>query len=273
VRGVLPPFVAPSDVPDGAALADVRLYLDGRSGRDAFLAGHLPGAVFVDPARGLAAPASDALGRHPLPTPAAFAEGMGAAGIADGTTVVAYDDQGGAVAARLVWLLRVLGEDAALLDGADPSAFTETGPGFRVAPATFTPRRWPAERLAEIEELDAGLPAGTVLLDARDAVRFAGGPDPVDPRSGHVPGAVSLPTRDHVGPDGRLLPVAQLRARFAAAGVGDTGVPVVSGCGSGVTACHQLLVLEHAGLGAGRLWPGSWSQWSRSDRPVATGPA
>ncbi len=109
------------------------------------------------------------------------------------------------------------------------------------------------------------------MIDARQRERYAGaGPDPVDPRPGHIPGARSLPAREHLGPDGRLLDRAELRERFAAAGV-DGERPVVSYCGSGVTACHNLIVLEHAGLGTGRLYAGSWSQWSHSDRPAATG--
>jgi thiosulfate/3-mercaptopyruvate sulfurtransferase len=109
-----------------------------------------------------------------------------------------------------------------------------------------------------------------VLIDGRDGARFAGGPDPVDPRSGHIPGARSVPGRDHLAPDLTLLPPGALRARFAAAGI-DQSTPVISYCGSGVTACQNLLVLEHAGLGPGRLYPGGWSQWSRDPtRPLET---
>jgi thiosulfate/3-mercaptopyruvate sulfurtransferase len=255
---------------DDVVLADVRWYLDGRPGRAEYDRGHLPGAVFVELDDWLAAPASPRAGRHPLPDPEVLARGMGELGIGDGDTVVAYDDQGGVVAARLVWMLRITGHDAAMLDGgiAAGEGELETGPAQR-ARATFTARPWPPEALASAA--DAADPANAVI-DARQRERYLGeGPDPIDPRAGHIPGARSLPAREHLGPDGRLLGREDLRRRFAAAGV-DGSRPVVSYCGSGVTACHNLVVLEHAGLGTGRLYPGSWSQWSNDpDRPAATG--
>ena len=251
-------------------LADVRWYLDGRSGRDAYESGHVPGAVFVDLDQWLAGPPSPEQGRHPLPDPETFARGMAQLGIADGDTVVAYDDEGGVYAARLVWMLRVTGHDAALLDGglAAWDGQLETRPAAR-EPAAFAPRPWPAERLASIDE---AADARNVVIDARPRERYLGeGPDPVDPRPGHIPGARSVPTREHLAADGRLLAPDGLRRRFARAGV-EPGAPVVSYCGSGVTACHNLLVLEHAGLGSGRLYPGSWSQYSHDrSRPAATG--
>ncbi|RZS90076.1 thiosulfate/3-mercaptopyruvate sulfurtransferase [Motilibacter rhizosphaerae] len=260
-------------LPDGQAsvLADVRHYLDGRDARAAFDTAHLPGAVFVDLERWLAGPASPEEGRHPLPDPAVFAEGLAQLGIAPGTVVVAYDDAGGVMAARLVWMLRVLGEPAALLDG---GLTAYTGPLERDeqprTPVDVPVRPWPPEALAELDEV-ARLGAGTVLLDARQAERYRGEVETVDPRAGHIPGARSLPCRENLDPSGRFLPVEQLRARFAAVGVDGTG-DVVSSCGSGVTACHTLLALEHAGLGTGRLYVGSWSQWSADPaRPGATG--
>ena len=249
-------------------LADVRWYLDGRSGREAYRRGHLPGAIFVDLDNVLAGPASPARGRHPLPDPEVFAAAMAAAGIHDQDQVIAYDDAGGVVAARLVWLLRVTGHDAALLDGgltAYAGELTTEIPDR--PPASFTVRPWPAGRLASLEETAA---APGVVLDARDGPRFRGDTEPVDPRPGHIPGAVNLPCRDNVGADGRFLPVAELRERFAAVGVDGTA-DVISYCGSGVTACHNLIAMEHAGLGIGRLFPGSWSQYSHTDRPAATG--
>ncbi|GAA3176144.1 sulfurtransferase [Blastococcus jejuensis] len=247
-------------------LADVRWYLDGRSGRAAYDAGHLPGAVFVDLDRWLAGSAGPGQGRHPLPDPAVFAEGMAGLGIGDEDTVLAYDDAGGVIAARLVWLLRVTGHDAALLDG---GLRAYDGPLEVRAPARprarFTPRPWPAERLADVD--DALAPAHVVL----DADRFRGDHEPVDPRAGHIPGARNLPCRTNVDADGRFLPAEELRRRFAAVGVGD-GSDVISYCGSGVTACHNLLALEVAGFAPGRLYPGSWSQYSADpERPVATG--
>jgi thiosulfate/3-mercaptopyruvate sulfurtransferase len=264
------PVISPvvSAVPEGAVVADVRHYLDGRSGRAAYDGGHLPGAVFVDMDTVLAAPASAAEGRHPLPDPETFAAGLSAAGIGDDDTVIAYDDAGGVMAARLVWMLRALGHDAALLDG---GLLAYDGPLETAAPARpparFTPRPWPADRLASID--DAADPAN-VVIDARQRERFRGDEEPLDPRAGHIPGARSVPARENVGADGRFLPVEQLRATLAGAGVTD-GAGVVSYCGSGVTACHNLLAIEHAGLGEGRLYPGSWSQWSHTDRPGARG--
>jgi thiosulfate/3-mercaptopyruvate sulfurtransferase len=249
-------------------LADVRWYLDGRSGRAAYEQGHLPGAVFIDLDTALASPASPAGGRHPLPDPEVFAAAMAAAGIQDQDQIIAYDDAGGVVASRLVWMLRATGHDAALLDGglaAWPGELTTDVP---VRPAAeFTARPWPDDRLATLTQT---VDAPGVVLDARDPARFRGESEPVDPRPGHIPGARNLPCRGNVDAEGRFLPVAELRERFAAVGVDGSG-DVISYCGSGVTACHNLIALEHAGLGAGRLYPGSWSQYSHTGRPAATG--
>jgi thiosulfate/3-mercaptopyruvate sulfurtransferase len=268
---VLAPVVDVSwwhDRRDEVVLTDVRWYLDGRSGLAAYLGGHLPGAVFVDLDRWLAADASPALGRHPLPDPVVFAEGMAGLGIGDDDVVVAYDDAGGVIAARLVWLLRATGHEAALLDGglgAYDGSLEQVDPGR--PPAVFTPRPWPSYLLADIADAGDG---DNVVLDARDGPRYRGEVEPVDPRAGHIPGARSLPCRENLDDAGRFLPVDALRRRFASAGV-VAGVPVVSYCGSGVTACHNLLALEYAGLGPGRLYPGSWSQYSATDLPAATG--
>jgi thiosulfate/3-mercaptopyruvate sulfurtransferase len=266
---VISPFVDAAWLDEHRAevvLADVRWYLDGRSGRAEFEAGHRPGAVFVDLDRYLAGPADPREGRHPLPDPEVFAAGMAQAGIGDDSTVVAYDDAGGVVAARLVWLLRALGTDAALLDGglAAGDGPLETGPA-RPTAARFTARPWPADRLAGIHELHDG---DRILLDARDRNRYSGEFEPVDPRPGHIPGARNLPAREMLE-GGRLLPPDVLRAQLAEAGV-EADSEVVASCGSGVNACHTLLVLEALGLPPGRLFPGSYSQWSNSDRPVAT---
>ena len=217
--------------------------------RDGGAPGH---GVVVDLERWLSGPASSTAGRHPLPDPEVFARGMAQAGIGDDDTVVAWDDAGGVFAARLVWMLRVTGHEAALLDGV-PDA--ETPPR---EPTAFRPVPWPPEVLADAQDVRD---PGALVLDARPRERFHGAPDPLDPRPGHVPGARSLPCREHVGADGRLLPVEELRRRLHEVGVDGTR-PVVAYCGSGVTACHDLLVLEHAGLGTGRLYPGSWSQYA-----------
>lgn len=282
----LPPIVDPRQVRaelDGAAarphapalvIADVRWYLDGRSGHDAFLAGHLPGAVWIDLDRWLAAPASPVGGRHPLPSPAVFAEGMAAHGIGDDTPVVAYDDLGGLVAGRLVWMLRALGRNAALLDGglgAWPGP-VERGPGRPPERASFTARPWPSDRLVGTEEVANRSPA-VVVVDARAPERYRGEVEPVDPRPGHIPGAHNLPLTGNLGPDGRFLDPEALRARFAEIGItapADAEQAVMY-CGSGVSACHNLLALEAAGLGRARLYAGSWSAWSSdATRPAAT---
>lgn len=258
---------------DEVLLADVRWHLDGPSGLDAYRAGHLPGAVFVDLDRWLADPPSPSRGRHPLPSPERFAEGMSELGIGDADTVVGYDDAGGVFAARLVYLLRTLGHPAALLDGGIGAydGTLEVGE-VRRPRASFTPAPWPLSQQVTMDEVD---PSTQIVLDARPAERYRGEGDDPDPRSGHIPGARSLPCRENLDAAGRLLPREVLRQRFAAVGVGaGGGAPVVSYCGSGVTACHNLLVMEWLGLGAGRLYPGSWSQWSSdSSRPVATGEA
>ena len=248
--------------------ADVRYYLDGRRGRDAYDRGHLPGAIFVDVDDDLAAHgAPPTEGRHPLPDPEVFAARMSALGVGDQDLVVAYDDSGGVMAARLVWMLRATGHEAALLDGglAAYQGSLETEPPGRT-PAVFTPRPWPADRLATIDE---AADTGNVVVDARAPERFRGESEPIDPRAGHIPGARNVPCRDHVGADGRFRSADEIRGNFAAAGI-DAGAGVISYCGSGVTACHNLIAMEHAGLGVGRLYPGSWSAYSNTERPAAT---
>jgi thiosulfate/3-mercaptopyruvate sulfurtransferase len=262
------PVVGADQINEHVVLADVRYYLDGRSGREAYERGHLPGAIFVDMDHDLAAHAGPADGRHPLPEAAAFAARMAELGIGDKDTVIAYDDAGGVMAARLVWMLRATGHDAALLDGG-LTAYTgdlETAVPDRPE-ATFTARPWPAERLADIDDAASG---SFVVIDARQPERFRGESEPIDARAGHIPGARSVPCRENVDADGRWLPADRLRERFVAAGV-TAGAEVVSYCGSGVTACHNLLALERAGFAPGRLYPGSWSQYSATDRPAATG--
>lgn len=249
-------------------LADVRWHADGRPGEPGYVSGHLPGAVFVDLDHALAAPATPSAGRHPLPDPEHFASAMSACGIGDDSVVVGYDDEGGVFAARLVWMLRAIGHEAALLDGGLLAWDGEISHERAVpSPAGFTARPWPAELLAEVDDV---VRPGAVVLDARSGDRYRGEVEPIDPLPGHIPGAVNLPCRDNLDPAGRFLPVDDLRERFASVGV--TGSQdVIAYCGSGVTACHDLLAMEHAGLGQGRLYPGSWSQYCSTGLPVATG--
>lgn len=256
-------------------VCDVRWYLDGRSGRAAFAAGHVAGAVFVDLDRWLAGPPSRVDGRHPLPAPDTFARGMRDAGIDNGSTIVAYDDSGGGTAARLVWMLRVCGEPAALLDGglrAWDESLSRVAPV--ITPGTFTLRAWPSHRLADADGVAAAAAAGSPVIDARAPARYRGDTEPVDPRAGHIPGAVNLPYAGNVDADThRFLSADALRDRYTSAGVA-AGSQAIVYCGSGVTACHALLAMEHAGLDDARLYPGSWSQWSGDPaRAVATGPA
>ena len=258
----------------GLVVADVR-WVPGGSARQAFQRGHLPGAVFVDVDRDLARPAYDGPGRHPLPTPEAFAETMGSLGIGDGTPVVAYDDVRGSIAARLWWMLDAIGHPVTLLDGGIDAwdAPLENGPGRVPPPSIFTPKPWPRERIVDARQVAAALrdPA-MIVLDARAGERYRGDVEPFDRAAGHIPGARSSPWTEQVEPDsGHLLEPGAMAERFAALGVTDA-THAIAQCGSGVTACHTLLAMRVAGLGAGLLYEGSWSDWSSDpDRPVAVG--
>lgn len=260
------------DDPD-LRIVDVRWYLGepGR-GRAAYEAGHLPGAIFLDLDVDLAAPTGP--GRHPLPAPADLAERLGRAGIGTSGLVVAYDDVGGWVAARLWWMLDDLGHGrAAVLDGGFP-AWVEAGlPVTTEVPALPPARLELAERWTKVVDRDELLArlGRVVLLDARGAPRYRGETEPIDPIAGHIPTALNAPTDGNLGPDGRFLPAAELGARFRALGAG-RAVEVVTSCGSGVSACHHSLAMRLAGLPDPILYPGSWSDWSRAGYPVATGP-
>lgn len=257
-------------------VADVRWYLNGSSGLEAYRVGHVPGAVWVDLDAVLAAPPAPAVGRHPLPAPEQFAAGLAAAGIGETAQVVAYDDLGGMAAGRLVWLLRRLGLAAALLDGGLAAWPGPLASGDeRLPPATFAPRPWPQDAFATAEETGAAAADGSaVVLDARAPERFRGEVEPIDARPGHIPGARNAPFAANLDPEGRFLSPTELRQRYGAYGVGDDNGAVIVYCGSGVSACHDLLALERAGVAPERvrLYPGSWSQWAADPtRPVATG--
>jgi thiosulfate/3-mercaptopyruvate sulfurtransferase len=250
---------------DDVRVVDVRWYLNGPSGRDAYAAGHLPGAVWLDIDAELSDPATRADGRHPLPSPERFAASLGRAGIAVGTPVVAYDDAGGSVAARLWWLLHVLDEPVAVLDGglaAWPGELSTAIP--RPTTVQRQPRPWPAHYFVSADELAGG---EATILDARSAERYAAGDPAIDPRPGHIPGAHSAPWPGNLDDAGHFRAADELRARFADVGDG----PVVAYCGSGVTACHDLLALHRAGFRDLALYPGSWSQWGAdASRPAET---
>ncbi|WP_425565861.1 sulfurtransferase [Pseudonocardia ailaonensis] len=306
------PLIAPGDL--AAALGDelppvvldVRWRLGGPPGRADHLAGHVPGALFVDLDTELAGPTvpGGAGGRHPLPSAERLGALLARCGIDAQSRVVAYDDADGSVAARAWWLLRWAGLPAdrvAVLDGGWAAWRAEGRPeeqGETSGPVSTA--GLPAAGSMPVLDADgaAALAAGGVLLDARAGARYRGETEPVDPRAGHVPGAVSAPSAEHVGPDGRWLAPADLAARFRALGVDGAaadgaaaegagagpgaggaagGAGVGAYCGSGVTASSVVLALEVAGLTTpehpAALYAGSWSDWSSDPgRPAATGP-
>ncbi|MDH3606191.1 MAG: sulfurtransferase [Acidimicrobiia bacterium] len=253
-------------------LADVRWYLgEPERGREAYAEMHLPGAFYVDLETDLSA--AEGPGRHPLPSWEDFADRMGELGIGDDSVVVAYDDRGGAIAARLWWMLRAIGHDRSyVLDGGLTAWMKEGKP----VTSEFSPKV-PVKLSIDLQP-DISLdrdemrdrPPSTVALDARVGQRYRGESEPLDPVAGHIPGAVNAPYEDNLGPDQRFLPADALAEKYRALGVGE-GADTVVYCGSGVTACHDLLAIEHAGLGRAKLYPGSWSDWSTAGYAVAIG--
>ncbi len=249
---------------------------DPAAGERAFEAGHLPDAQHAHLDRDLSGAKSGHNGRHPLPARDALAARAGAWGIAPGVQVVCHDDQGGVYAARAWWLLRWLGHaEAAVLDGGR-GAWLAAGGALVTTPAPVTarppyPAAAPAMPTVDAATLQSQL-GRVALLDARAPERFRGEVEPLDPVAGHIPGATCRFFKLNLAADGRFKPPAQLREEFLALGAtGDTGA-VVHQCGSGVTACHNLLAMAHAGLTPGALYPGSWSEWcSDPARPVARG--
>ena len=257
-----------SDAPP--VVLDVRWQLGDVDGHAQYRAGHIPGAVYVDLDTELAGPPSPQSGRHPLPGIAALTDAARSWGVDDTSPVVVYDDNGNLASARAWWLLRWGGHrDVRLLDGG-LAAWRDAGMRLSsgdtpVRPGAVTLRSG-AMPVADIDDVAARDP-GTVLVDARAAERYRGEIEPVDPRAGHIPGAISLPTSDNIDDGGRFRAASDLRRRFAEAGVTD-GTPVVAYCGSGVNAAHEIAALEIAGL-TGALYPGSWSQWSADPRRAA----
>ena len=254
---------------------DVRWALGDPHGRDHYLAGHLPGAVFVDLAKELAGPADPRLGRHPLPAPEEFQASVRSWGVRHGDAVVAYDDSSNQAAARLWWMLRHAGfPEVYLLDGG-LAAWRGAGFGLesggRQAPPGDAVLTFGAMPVIDAGQAAVWAEQG-LLLDARAGERYRGEFEPVDPRAGHIPGAVSVPTAGNLGPDGRFLSPAALRERFTGHGV-RADVPTAVYCGSGVTAAHEIAALEIAGFPAA-LYPGSFSEWSNNAaNPVVTGDA
>jgi thiosulfate/3-mercaptopyruvate sulfurtransferase len=256
---------------------------DTGKGERTWQAGHLPGAWYVHLDRDLSGPKEPAgprsprfTGRHPLPARDALAALAGRLGIAPGVQVVCLDGEGGPYAARAWWLLRWLGHEAvAVLDGgigawrAAGGALTQESPTGPVLPP------YPAAAAAALPTVDAAtLQAGLgtwSIVDARTAERYRGDAEPLDPVAGHIPGALNRFFKDNLLPDGRFKPADRLREEFAALGLA-SAEGVVQQCGSGVTACHNLLAMAHAGLGLSALYPGSWSEWCADpSRPIARG--
>lgn len=265
---------------DGIIVLDCGFELtDSLAGRRHYDDGHIPGAVYVHLEDTLSGPKTGVNGRHPLPDRAAFAAAMAALGVSSQTQVVAYDNAGGMFAARLWWLLRWIGHDAvAVLDGAEGAwkaagyPLTADVPARRAAGA----RTIRESRLRTISYAQLRDTLGSerhVVLDARAPDRYRGENETLDAVGGHIPGARNRFFRDNLGADGRFLPADELRQAFAARMNGHGPETVISQCGSGVTACHNLLAMEVAGLTGAILYPGSWSEWSaQAGAPVATGP-
>ncbi|MFF0491076.1 sulfurtransferase [Nocardia sp. NPDC004068] len=249
-------------------LLDVRWALGDPDGPQHYLDGHIPGAVFVDLETELSAPPSPGRGRHPLPDPAHLQKCARSWGLRAGEPVVVYDATGGMAAARAWWLLRWGGVgDVRILDGGLPAwerAGGELARGDEPAPEpgniVLTSGHMPTI------DADGAASWSGLLLDARAGDRYRGESEPIDPRAGHIPGALSAPTAENLTPEGTFKPADELRDRFVTLGTG----PVAVYCGSGITASHQIAALAVAGIEAA-LYPGSWSQWSSDpDRPVAT---
>jgi thiosulfate/3-mercaptopyruvate sulfurtransferase len=263
----IPPLISPEELVarlGDLKIVDIRWALtDPSHGRSAYEAGHIPGAVFADLDRDLSG--SPGPGRHPLPDVADFATTLGRLGISPGDGVVAYDDAGGTVAARLWWMLRAIGhERSQLLDGGYRT-WVELGLPVEIGDREPTPAAYPAPDgfVGAIEREDLGEGA---LIDARAPERFRGEIEPVDPKAGHIPGAINRPATSNLGPDGRFRDAGELAAMYGGLGEG-----VVVSCGSGVNGCHAALAMVLAGLPMPRLYVGSFSEWSNLDLPVETG--
>lgn len=263
----------------GWRVFDCRFALGNPSaGERAYAAGHIPGARYLHLDRDLASAVTPASGRHPLPRPEALAERLAAAGVGAETQVVAYDDASGAFAARLWWLLRWLGHaQVAVLNGGWAQWLKEARPVSHESPAASARGKFRARPDDSLwlssavvrERMRSGIGR---LLDARAVERFRGEQEPIDAVAGHVPGAVNLPYSGNISRDGQFKSAEVLRTRFTAALDGAAPDETVCMCGSGVTACHNLLAMEVAGLSGGRLYAGSWSEWIRdTSRPVARG--
>jgi thiosulfate/3-mercaptopyruvate sulfurtransferase len=250
---------------------------DPARGEQSYRRSHIPGARFAHLDRDLSGAKTGRNGRHPLPDPEAFARWLGQAGVGNGSQIVAYDDAGGAFASRLWWLARWLGHSSvAVLDGGWAAWLAAGQPTTELLPAV-TPVHFEGRPDASMTVDAAWLQthlagSGLRLVDARSPDRYRGENETIDPVAGRIPGAVNRFFKDNLRPDGRFRPPAELRAAFEPIIAGAPSTAIVHQCGSGVTACHNLLAMEIAGLPQARLYPGSWSEWcSDPRRPVARG--
>lgn len=256
-------------------ILDVRWQLGDPNGREHYFSGHIPGAQYMDLTGDLAGQRSTKEGRHPLPPRDEFEDAMRRVGINNDSRVVVYDDCGNTSAARAWWLLRWAGKkDVYLLDGGLKAWIAEgedlaVGPGNPIERGDFT---FDLDHMRTVDaDTTADWPDRGVLIDVRAPERYAGRTEPMDSRAGHIPGAINLPTGSFLDERGRFLPAERIREMFADIGVTD-GKDTVVYCGSGIHATHALAAMEIAGLEAGRLYPGSWSQWSADrSRPIALG--
>ena len=252
---------------------------DYSAGYRAYRNGHIPGARFLHVDSDLSGPKTGLTGRHPLPHPSTFSLRLGALGIDNGKQVVTYDDSGGAFAARLWWMLRWVGhERVAVLDGGW-GAWQRTGLPYTVAQPAVEAATY-SNRLQTQLTVDSALVTANLqsrkaqVLDARAPDRYRGENETLDPVAGHIPGAINRFFKLNLGEDGCFKPAATLKQEFAGMLNGNSPDAIIHQCGSGVTACHNLLAMEIAGLHGSRLYPGSWSEWvSDRRRPVATGNA
>lgn len=258
-------------------IVDVRHQLaDVTCGEAAYLAGHIPGAVFMHCDRDLSAPMNGRNGRHPLPDPQSLVARLGALGIGPETQVVAYDDSQGMIASRLWWLLRWLGhERVAVLDGGF-QAWQAAGGQLETAMPKLPVSTFVSalrDLAVDAEYVSAFLQTSRMhLIDARSPDRFRGENETIDPVGGRIPGACNRFFRDNLQADGRFKPAAELRAEWLAVLADTAPELVVHHCGSGVSACHNVLAMEIAGLPGSRLYGGSWSEWCADpQRPVAVG--
>ncbi len=276
------PLITPAELNaglrDGRFVAvDCRFELtDPARGRQAYLAGHIPGARYAHLDDDLSSPVTDTSGRHPLPDGSRFAAFLSRIGWHSGLQLVAYDERSSAFAGRLWWLMRYFGLSALVLDGG-LEAWTRAGLPLESETPEPAPSAEPvleavSDMAVAVSAVEKAADAGLTLVDARGADRFAGENETLDTRAGHIPGALNRPYLLNLGPDGCFKSADRLREEFAGLLGGADPERVVNYCGSGVSACHNLIALERAGISGTRLYPGSWSEWIRdAGRPAATG--